>query len=151
MGRAILTGGLAHPLAHPERREADRRPPGDGEPLGRIRLRTGREVTVIDVSDSGVLVEGTTRLLPGTHVDAHVITMAGRLLVRSRVIRAWVSALDKDGVRYRTALGFQQRVDTSDPGYGVPDPASGQAPQAGTPYPDKSAEASSIEQEMSPA
>ena len=46
-----------------------------------MRLRAGRELVVIDLSNGGALVEGATRLLPGTHVDVHVITRDGRTLV----------------------------------------------------------------------
>lgn len=70
---------------------------------------------VIDISDAGVLVEGA-RLLPNTHVDVHVVTPDGRELVRSRVVRAWVSALRGDAIVYRSALAFDRTVDTSAPG-----------------------------------
>lgn len=96
-----------------ERRHCPRRTPDEGEPLTRIRLRTGRDLTVIDVSDSGALVEGQTRLLPGTRVEVHIVGRAGRVLVRSRVVRAWVNSLDADGVKYRSGLAFEQRVDTA--------------------------------------
>jgi hypothetical protein len=78
-----------------------------------MRLRAGRDLAVLDVSDAGALVEGTTRLLPGTRVDVHVVTGAGRVLVRSRVVRAFVQSVDVDGVMYRSGLAFEQRVDTS--------------------------------------
>jgi len=95
-----------------ERRRAPRRDPGAGEPLARVRLRAGRELRVIDVSNSGALVEGEARLLPGTHVDVHVVTRDGRVLVRSRVVRAYVCCVVADSVRYRGALAFERAVDT---------------------------------------
>jgi hypothetical protein len=70
---------------------------------------------VIDVSNAGVLVEGAARLLPGTHVDVHLITKDGRVLVRSRVIRAYISSLGASAVVYRGALAFEQAVDTTTP------------------------------------
>jgi hypothetical protein len=66
----------------------------------------------VDASDSGMLVEGA-RLLPGTHVDVHVVTVEGRVLVRSRVVRAYVAALRGDAVVYRGALAFDRAVDTT--------------------------------------
>jgi hypothetical protein len=93
-----------------ERRHAVRRRPADDEPLSRVRLRAGRELSVIDVSSAGVLVEGTARMLPGTHVDVHVVTAAGRTLVRSHVVRAYVSELAGDLIRYRGALAFERPV-----------------------------------------
>ena len=69
-------------------------PPADaGESTSRCRRCVCVLVansTVIDVSDTGLLAEGEMRLLPGTHVDVHLVTCDGRLLVRSRVIRAFV-------------------------------------------------------------
>jgi hypothetical protein len=101
-----------------ERRRLRRRVPGDREPLSRMRLRTGRELAVLDVSGLGALVEGDTRLLPGTHVDVHVMTPDGRILVRSRIVRACVAALSGDRIRYRGALAFERFVNID--GYGIP-------------------------------
>ena len=96
-----------------ERRAAARRTPAPDEPLSCARLRAGRELTVVDISDTGALVEGTTRLLPGTHVEVHVITREGRTLVRSRVARASVHAITADTLRYRAALAFERRVNST--------------------------------------
>jgi hypothetical protein len=118
-----------------ERRVAGRRIPEAGEPLARVRLRTGRDLEVCDVSDGGVQVDGQARLLPGTHVDVHVVSLTGRVLVRCRVVRSVVSRLDPAGVCYRSALAFQQPVDTRTAGYGLPG-AVGEATAAeGSRYP----------------
>ncbi len=86
----------------------------------RIRLRTGRELSVVDVSNGGALVEGA-RLLPGTHIDVHVTTQDGRVLVRSRVVRAYVAGLQSNTVCYRGALAFDRPIDTSrSAGYAMP-------------------------------
>ena len=95
-----------------DRREAVRRAPGSDEALSRVRLRTGRELTVIDISSSGALVESATRLLPGTRAEVHVVTRHGRVLVRTRIVRALVWRLEADLVCYRTALCFDSPVDT---------------------------------------
>ena len=98
-------------------------------------MRAGRELSVIDVSNTGVLVEGKARLLPGTHVEMHLVTSEGRTLVRSRVIRAYVAELRADLVRYRGALAFDRLIDTAAPGYAVPGPATRNADISGTTYP----------------
>src|SRR5688572_32464584 len=103
-----------------ERRLAPRRRPADDESLARARLRAGRELTVVDLSNRGALIEGTARLLPGTHVDVHLVTRDGRTLVRSRVVRAYVHHLDAGLVRYRGAIAFEHAIDTSAAGYAVP-------------------------------
>jgi hypothetical protein len=76
-------------------------------------LRAGRELEVLNISDTGVLVEGAARLHPGAHVDVHVVTREGRVLVRSRVVRAFISHLEADLVRYRGALAFERTIDTA--------------------------------------
>lgn len=117
-----------------ERRRAPRRVPLGEEPISRVRLRTGREMTVVDVSNAGLLVEGSARLLPGTYVEVHVITREGRLLVRSRIARCHVSALSADAVSYRGALAFDRPIDSA-PGYRVPMPSPAAAAESGAGYP----------------
>ena len=98
------------PTESGERRRATRWIPGPVEALSRVRLRTGGELVVINVSTTGALVEGTTRLLPGTHVDIHVTGAQGRVLVRARVIRCAVWAFTADVIQYRGALAFNAPV-----------------------------------------
>ena len=98
-----------------ERRRHERRRLLAAEPLAVARLRTGRELMVLDVSESGALVEGTPRLLPGTHLDLHLLTRHGRLLVRGRVTRAHVCHVAADVIRYRSAVAFESSVDTAAP------------------------------------
>jgi hypothetical protein len=96
-----------------DRRRVSRRVPAEDEPLSRVKLRAGRELDVLDLSNGGALVEGLTRLLPGTHVDVHVVTVEGRTLVRSRVLRAWVSCLEASRIQYRGAIAFEREIDTA--------------------------------------
>ena len=89
-------------------------------PIARVRLRTGRELTVIDLSPLGVLVEGSTRLLPGTHLDVHVTSAQGRIPVRARVVRCHVWSLTAEVVQYRGAFAFGALVEFA---MGEPRPA----------------------------
>lgn len=98
-----------------ERRLHARRNPVPGDPLARVRLRAGPELSVVNVSDAGALVEGTTRLLPGTRVDVHLIARAGRVLARSRVSRAYVCLVQADRIGYRAGIAFDVPVDTRPP------------------------------------
>jgi hypothetical protein len=118
-----------------ERRRACRREPAGDEPLSRARLRTGRDLSVVNVSNTGVLVEGAARLLPGTHVDVHVVTRDGRVLVRSRVTRAYVWAVSADAVSYRGALAFDRVVDTTAIGCAMPIALTEAAGATGIHYP----------------
>jgi hypothetical protein len=116
-----------------DRRRMPRHQSCAAEAIARLRLRAGREVSLLDISASGALVEGDARLLPGTHVDVHVVTANGRVLVRSRVVRAYVSAVARDCITYRSALAFERHVDI--PGYLVPVVAAHPASELGTAYP----------------
>jgi hypothetical protein len=99
-----------------DRRRARRRVPASTESLSRVRLRAGRELRVVDIAPTGALLEGRSRLLPGTHVEVHVTTGRGRTLERAAVVRSWVSGLGPDEVRYRGAVAFCGVVDVSPPG-----------------------------------
>ena len=118
-----------------ERRHTARRVPEVREPLAHVRLRAGRELAVLNVSPSGALVEGPTRLLPGTHVDVHVVTRTGRVLVRSRIVRAFVSGLQADAVSYHGALAFDRLVDVAAAGYAIPEVLLDAVAASGSPYP----------------
>ena len=119
-----------------DRRAALRRTPESDEPLSRLRLRVGRDLTVIDLSHRGALVEGAARLLPGTHCEVHIVTGDGRQLVRTRIVRAYVCHVDAGSVRYRAGLAFEHAVDTSPVGYAIPDALAPAAASPGSRYPD---------------
>jgi hypothetical protein len=94
-----------------ERRRAPRHVPQTSDPTARLRLRTGRELGVVDVAATGALVETEGRLLPGTGVDVHVMTTEGRELVRSRIVRAFVWSVCPDRIVYRGALAFERHIE----------------------------------------
>ena len=120
-----------------DRRRSPRRTPARDEPLSQVRLRAGRQLEVINVSDAGLLAEGEMRLLPGTHVDVHLVTAEGRLLVRSRVIRAFVCRVCRDRIDYRGAIVFERPVSTAALGYPMPEVAEASDGSSGKPYPDR--------------
>ncbi len=118
-----------------ERRRAERRIVSTEEPLARARLRTGGQLQLLDASSWGALVETTARLLPGRHLDVHVVSADGRVLVRARVVRASVSRLSADSVEYRAALAFDRALDVRAGGYVVPAALPGGDIGEGTKYP----------------
>ena len=95
-----------------ERRRATRRTVAADEPLGHAKLRTGGQLIVLDASNWGALTETTERLLPGRHLDVHIVTPGGRVLMRSRVARAYDCRVQSDAIHYDAALVFEQAVDT---------------------------------------
>ncbi len=96
-----------------ERRRATRRTVAVDEPLAHAKLRTGAQLVVLQASSWGALTETTERLLPGRHLDVHIVTPGGRTLVRSRVARAYVCRLQPDAIHYHAALTFDHSIDAS--------------------------------------
>lgn len=71
-------------------------------------LRPGQEVVLINVSCGGALIASSNRLKPGTTTE---LQLRGnrRHIVRCRVERCWVAALDP--LRYEGAIVFEQQLD----------------------------------------
>ena len=96
-----------------ERRRATRRAVAADEPLAHAKLRTGGQLVALEASSWGALTETTERLLPGRHLDVHIVTHGVRTLVRSRMARAYVCRLQPDAIHYRAALAFDHPIDAS--------------------------------------
>ena len=118
-----------------ERRRALRRFVAAGEPLATARLRTGGQLRLLDASSWGALAETTERLLPGRQLDVHIVSAQGRMLVRSRVARAFVARLEADALHYHAALSFDRALDVRADGYVMPVVLAGVERDAGTHYP----------------
>ena len=134
-----------------ERRRAPRRIPAADEPLSRVRLRLGNHLTVVDLSNCGALIEGPSRLLPGTHVEVHIVTADGRVLARSRVVRAYVHHLERDVIHYRGAISFDRPVDSRIFGYSLPAILAAPEPGEGSGYPDSTSTLAAVSAERLPA
>ena len=74
------------------------------------RVRPGHHVTLLDVSAGGALIESACRLLPGTAIELLVETAQHRAWVRGRVLRCAVIGVCSTLVRYRGAVGFEDRL-----------------------------------------
>lgn len=108
-----------------ERRSFRRLPRNQIEWLVSTRLRTGHELTLLDLSQGGALVEGQVRLLPGSRVELNLVGAGCRHSVHGKVLRCFVSALNRGtGVCYRAALGFDRPL-AETPGAGSGCPGSG--------------------------
>ena len=117
-----------------ERRRATRRPVAADEPLAHAKLRTGGQLVVLDTSNWGALAETTERLLPGRHLDVHIVTSGGRTLVRSRVVRAFVCRLQSDSIHYHAALTFDHSIDASAREYALPSVLAASPGTPGAPH-----------------
>ena len=72
------------------------------------RVRPGREVSVIDISAHGVLIETVLRLLPGRQIELQIERGNELMPVRGRVVRSHVARVHASSVSYRGAIGFEQ-------------------------------------------
>jgi hypothetical protein len=120
-----------------ERRRAMRRNVSADEPLGHARLRTGGRLRVVEASSWGALMETTERLLPGRHLDVHIVCVEGRMLVRSRVARAFVVRVEPNAVHYQVAFSFDRAVDVRTAGYALPSRLLASEGERGIRYPDR--------------
>jgi hypothetical protein len=114
-------------------RRRERRAGGAGM---RARVRPGYQLTVLDMSASGTLVELTRPLRPGSQVDVQLETGLRRGTVSARVVRCAVAAIDSEsGITYRAALSFMEtcewvREALTPIEYGVPASLAGRVTSA---------------------
>jgi len=95
-----------------DRRAHVRRRPTEFEHALIARLKAGPILRLVDVSAGGALIETDARLAPGAQILVEFLAPATReaMLVRSRVVRSHVAALD-GGIRYRGACSFDGRLE----------------------------------------
>jgi len=74
------------------------------------RLRPGRTARIIDVSPGGALIETDWRLLPGTKVELQVGDPVTLHRVKARLLRCHVTMVDRERIRYRGALVFEEQL-----------------------------------------
>ena len=91
-----------------ERRVAPRLPAAQTG-IERVRFRGGRLARVVDLSAAGALIEADWRLLPGSRVDLLVGEPSPRRAT-GRIVRCHVAILTREGVRYRGAVAFDERM-----------------------------------------
>jgi hypothetical protein len=121
----------------------------------RATLRPGCVVSLVDVSRGGALLEGPRPLRPGARVHLQVTTSARTFAIEAQVLRCAVWILDPiDGVRYRGALRFDQRVDwawgeSSRGGYSVPESAGPESLYFGNALPAPADASDALRQKLS--
>lgn len=116
----------------PERRGDNRRCPGGA---AQATLRPGCEMSVIDLSTGGALVQAHRPLRPGARVHVRIVADGRTFALAARVLRCMVWSLTgEEGVVYRGALQFEhpclcfrEAAACSDDGTHVPELGEGAA------------------------
>jgi hypothetical protein len=95
-----------------ENQRADLRYPAAAVPgiIG-VRLSPGDVVTLVNISNSGILVEGKTRFVPATRVAVVFEGPAALGSVSGRIVRCQVSAVGGGKLRYQSAIAFENKID----------------------------------------
>ena len=77
-----------------------------------VRLSPGEVVTLVNLSASGILVEGKTRFVPGTRLTVIFEGPGAPSPAKGRVIRCQVSAIGEGGsLQYQSAIAFDETID----------------------------------------
>jgi hypothetical protein len=79
--------------------------------LSDARLAWDTEIALVNISNSGVLLESGSKLAPGSTTELHLIGSAASLVVPVRFIRSEIAKVDPIGVRYRAAAEFDKDID----------------------------------------
>ena len=98
--------GTADPRLHP------RYPAESINGITSVRLSPGDTVTLVNLSASGILVEGKTRFVPGTRLTVNFEGPGAPSPAKGRVIRCQVSAIGEGGsLQYQSAIAFDETID----------------------------------------
>jgi hypothetical protein len=98
----------AEPEGQADLRDAPRRAPEELAREVRVTVRGAAEARAINVSETGVLAETTSRLRPGSVVEL-IITFDGvRRMLRATIVRSMVHSLNP--TTFRTAFKFEERT-----------------------------------------
>jgi len=100
---------MARPIGH-DRRASPRLPAFHIAGMERARLRPGRMAHIVDVSSGGALIETDWRLLPGMRVELQLGEPVPLFRVAGRILRCHVALLDRERIRYRGALMFEEQL-----------------------------------------
>jgi hypothetical protein len=79
--------------------------------LSDARLAWGTEIALVNISNSGVLLESGSKLAPGSTTELHLIGPVANVVVPVRFIRSEIAKVDPIGVRYRAAAEFDREID----------------------------------------
>jgi hypothetical protein len=115
-----------------------------------VKLSPGEQVQLVNISRTGVLVEGRTRFVPGTRVTVVFDGGFTPAQIKGRIVRCQVSSIHDGSLRYQSGIQFDKKLDTHpgdlkealpEPGAGAPAVVAKEAPAAAPAKPAAAAKA----------
>ena len=106
-----------------------------------VKLSPGEQVQLVNISRTGVLVEGRTRFVPGTRVTVVFDGGFAPPQIKGRIVRCQVSSIHDGSLRYQSGIQFDKKLEThpGDLKEALPEPtlagAAAGAPAAATEAP----------------
>ena len=110
-----VSAGRTAPSKPSDRRRATRHNRDAVPWLWSAKLPWGTEVTLVDVSKTGVLVETTSRITLGSTLDLQFLGQNTNVSVPARILRSDVAQVDALGVKYRVAAAFNRDLELLEP------------------------------------
>jgi uncharacterized protein DUF6982 len=94
-----------------ERRQYSRRRDRDLDWIHNVRLKSIGDVSVVDLSAGGILLDAHVPLRPGSALALEIAGGGIETIVPFHVLRCHVAALMADGARYRGACEFERPIE----------------------------------------
>ena len=78
-----------------------------------MKLSPGDTVDLLNISRSGVLVEGRTRFVPGTRITVLFDGGFSPARIKGKVVRSYVSSIKDGMLLYHSGIQFDNRLDNN--------------------------------------
>jgi CheY-like chemotaxis protein len=95
----------------PRRPRAERRECGDVPWLSTVRLPWGVDARVLNISNTGMLLESGSRVVTGSVVELDLRGPEWTIAVQARFVRSEVASVKSLGVKYHVAAEFKRRFE----------------------------------------
>src|SRR3970040_1057038 len=76
-----------------------------------VKLSPGEQVQLVNISRTGVLVEGRTRFVPGTRVTVVFDGGFTPAQIKGRIVRCQVSSIHDGSLRYQSGIQFDKKLE----------------------------------------
>lgn len=101
-----------------------RRPPEEVEGFESVLLRPGGEVTALNISNGGMLVQTENHTKPGSTVRVCIVMTGAKHEVKGKIVRSEITTVGGSGIQYLLGIAFDEALDLIDDGEVAPVDAS---------------------------